>query len=289
MSKKWLSFLLAATLVAFPLFGCKSNIQATDTPETTAVEEATAPEPEETSDDVDSPDTISSSEDSNTLGWTEFDAVAYPNYVKLYDIPCTVDIELQPGEIQFSEVDDLGRSGRAVGNITAELVQESAGWRTEFAPNSNPSGWGHNEEVEITFPNHAPYHGWMWNRSHLIADSLGGYTHVYNEDGSINEDESTTPKTNLVTGTRTQNVGDNDGEGGMAFFERKTVDWLNNHPEDTVWYSARPVYEGDELVPRSVIVSLTNPDHTFEYVGEVFNAANGYTIDYTNGTFAQAE
>lgn len=270
MSKRKLFFLALALLL---LSGCAKPQETTPAIEEQSVE-------------------ISATEaaitNSNTLTYTEFDANEYPNYVKLYDIPCTVDIELKPGEVQFSELDELGRSGRAVANVDFDLVEESKGWRTEFASNSDPSGWGHNGEVEIPLEGQNPYRGWFWNRSHLIADSLGGYTHVYNTDGSVNEETSTTPKTNLITGTRTQNVGKNDGNGGMAFFETATRDWLYEHPDDTVWYSARPVYEGDELVPRSVIVSLTNPDHSFELVGEVFNAAEGFDIDYLTGEFAPA-
>lgn len=232
--------------------------------------------------------TETQAEDSNTLSYSAFDASEYPNYVRLYDMPCTIDFELKPGEVTFSPLDELGRSGRAVGRITKELVDESAGWRTEFAPNSDPSGWGHNEKVAITFDDGKTYNGWMYNRSHLIADSLGGYDHVYYSDGSVNQDESTTPKTNLITGTRPQNVGENDGDGGMQYFETMVVDYLNEHPDKNVWYSARPVYEGTELLPRSVIVSLKSSDGELEAVGEVFNAAQGYVIDYQTGTFTAA-
>jgi DNA-entry nuclease len=85
--------------------------------------------------------------------------------------------------------------------------EQDAGWREDFAPNSDPVGWGENRIVSIKLYNGKKYKGYLWNRSHLIADSLGGKA----------------IRKNLITGTRMQNVGANDGTGGMAYTERKAV------------------------------------------------------------------
>ena len=39
-----------------------------------------------------------------------------------------------------------------------------------------------------------------------------------------------------------QNVGANDGIGGMAYTERKVVNYLYKHHDVSVYYSAMPVY-----------------------------------------------
>lgn len=134
----------------------------------------------------------------------------------------------------------------------------------------HPSGWGHNAIVDIVQPNGLVYHGYLFNRSHLIAKSLGG----------------TEVAENLVTGTRTQNVGANDGGGGMAYPEGLARAWLDKNPDGTVWYSSTPTYKGTEVVPRSVIVDLVSSDGTLDLELEVYNTAQGYSIDYADGSYA---
>lgn len=80
----------------------------------------------------------------------------------------------------------------------------------------------------------------------------------------------------------------NDGRGGMQYFESAAVEFLEENPQCSVWYSARPVYEGDELVPRSVIVTMRSCNGKLDLCGEVFNAAEGYVIDYSTGQFHAA-
>lgn len=208
----------------------------------------------------------------------EFDANKYPDYVALSDSKVTNDKDVNAGTIEYSQLDNLGRSGRAVGRITNKMVSDSAGWRAKFAPDVDKklSGWGHNEKVNIDLGSKS-YSGYFWNRSHLISDSLGGYNHH----------DNTTHVENLITGTRTQNVGKNDGNGGMAYFETRTVSYINSHPNVTVWYSAEPVFVGNELICRGVNVKVLSSDGNLDMQGYVFNSANGYNINYLDGTFTK--
>ena len=72
----------------------------------------------------------------------------------------------------------------------------------------DPAGWDDNEKVSIELVGGRVYHGYLFNRSHLLAKSLG----------------STETLANLITATRTQNVGSNNaggtGMGGMAYTEQ---------------------------------------------------------------------
>ena len=112
----------------------------------------------------------------NSEGWTEFDAERYPDYYRIIDKPCDVDVELPAGVIQYGEPDALGRTTRVVANVTPDMVEESKGWRAGFASDADDiSGWGHNQKVTIPLGNGKTYNGWFWNRSHLLADALGGY------------------------------------------------------------------------------------------------------------------
>lgn len=203
--------------------------------------------------------------------WTAWDAQAYPDYYRVVGT-AVVDVELAPGEARYEGLDGLGRTGRVAALVTSEMAQAGSDREREDISDIHPSGWGHNEEVVIAMPDGSDYHGYLFNRSHLLAKSLGGDDAAYN----------------LVTGTRAQNVGDNRGQdGGMAYPEGLAREWLRDHPQGTVYYSATPVYEGDELVPRSVIVDVRSSDATLDLEVEVFNAAAGFEIDYATGEFRE--
>ena len=189
-----------------------------------------------------------------------------PNYVVKVG-KAKVKNKPKKGKIKYSKLDKYGRTGRVVGNITYKMVKKSAGWREEFAPGSDPSGWGQNQKVAIQLYNGRTYHGYLWNRSHLIADSLGGKA----------------IRKNLITGTRMQNVGANDGKGGMAYSERKVVDYLYKHHKASVYYSATPVYKKKEKIPRSVIVDFKSSDGKLNERVIVYNAAKGFKLDYKKG------
>lgn len=191
-----------------------------------------------------------------------------------------IDYEATAGEIDYCDLDELGRTVCAYGKLTSTM-REQAQAREKLDINVDPSGWPeHNDEVEIPALDEVEgsrdYHGWMMNRSHLIADSLGGSVDVEN----------------LVTGTRMQNVGSRqvDGQyaGGMAYTELMARSYLDNNDGDTcpLYYAATPVYSGDELVPRTVIVDIQSCDKSIDERVEVSNTANGWEINYFDGSYA---
>lgn len=176
-----------------------------------------------------------------------------------------------PGEYIYTGIDNLGRTTAAYALITkADYNRELAEKREEFGKDVDTiSGWGHNTKVKLCFPSGKEYNGYFYNRSHLIADSLGGKP----------------TKDNLVTGSRFQNVGDNNG-GGMGYIETKARDWLSRTGNDaTLYYCVTPVYIGNELVPRSVYVDAKSSDGSINEHVEVFNVSgdSSYSIDYMTG------
>lgn len=76
-----------------------------------------------------------------------------------------------------------------------------------------------------------------------------------------------------------------DAKGGMRYSEIKAQEWLEANHDGTLYYGAKPVYEGNELVPRTVIVSMLSSDGTIDEKVIVFNSANGFEINYADGTF----
>lgn len=77
------------------------------------------------------------------------------------------------------------------------------------------------------------YRGYLYNKSHLLAWSLGGDMQTHN----------------VILGTRAQNVGTNNQRdpGGMAYTEALTRNYLNSHRDDAVAYQAIPVYVRIEI------------------------------------------
>ncbi|AAL98274.1 TPA: streptodornase A [Streptococcus pyogenes] len=197
-------------------------------------------------------------------------------------------------DIQYSILDGYGRSGEAYGVITKDMIDMSAGYREKWESKPEPSGWysyffkntnqratesdykhspknvskiSNNIKASIPLSNGRTRHGYLFDRSHLIADSLGGRPF----------------RNNLITGTRTQNVGNNDRKGGMQYIENKVLDHIKKNPKVHVYYKATPVYQGSELLPRVVLVSALSSDGTIDETVRVFNAVAGFNIDYQNG------
>lgn len=184
-----------------------------------------------------------------------------------------------PGNVEYCPLDELDRAVCAYGELTSSQRQDAQS-RGRQAIDVEPVGWSNNDEVDIPplegVEGSDGYHGWFWNRSHMLADSLGG-------DPSAE---------NLITGTRTQNVGstqtDGEASGGMAYTERIARDYLDTQDGDScpLYYAAAPRYSGSELVPRTVIVDIQSCDKSIDSRVEVANTANGFQIDYATGEYA---
>lgn len=188
-----------------------------------------------------------------------------------------VDYDPAPGKYVYTGLDELGRTRAAYACITpADYNREKSEEREEFGADADKlSGWGYNEKVSVTFPNGKTYNGYFYNRSHLIADSLGGDP----------------TRENLITGSRYQNVGQ-DNKGGMAYCENKARDWLKAADDgEYLYYAVTPAYIGDEAVCRSVFVDMKSSDGDIDEHVEVFNVSgsidNNLKIDYITGNIMQ--
>ena len=71
------------------------------------------------------------------VAYTEWDADEYPEYYRVVG-PAVVDVELEPGELCYEGLDELGRTGRAVANITPEMAEEGSR-STSRCPTETPT------------------------------------------------------------------------------------------------------------------------------------------------------
>lgn len=169
--------------------------------------------------------------------------------------------------INYGGLDGLGRPTYATAKITKAIIDKE---KTENRQpiDVNPSGWpSHNPKKKIINSDGSVYNGYFYNRSHMIADSLGGDAIVEN----------------LTTGTRSQNVGGIDHNGGMAYMENKIRDYFKHHDDGYIYYTVQNEYKNDELIPRYSIVNAKSSDGVIDECVKVLNIAHGYTIDYITG------
>lgn len=163
----------------------------------------------------------------------------------------------------YSELDDLGRVQYAFALLDESLMPEDGEERGDIS-SVKPTGW---VQAKYDFINNG---GWLYNRCHLIAWSLAG------ENAN---------KNNLMTGTRYFNVS------GMLPFEMEVLGYLDSNPGSHVLYRATPVFDGDELLARGLLLEAYSTDDGGEVCTcvYIFNVQPEVIIDYATGGSHAAE
>ncbi len=178
-------------------------------------------------------------------------------YVEINNnIPTFTDEEKTVESFEFySELDELGRCGYAIANISKDIMPTT---KRESIGMIKPSGW---KTVRYDDLVDGKY---LYNRCHLIGYQLAG--------------ENANEK-NLITGTRYMNVE------GMLPFENEVDDYVDetgNH----VLYRVTPIFEGDNLIASGVHMEAYSVEDAGEGVSfnvYVYNVQPGITIDYATG------
>ena len=188
----------------------------------------------------------------------------------------------------YDKLDSLGRATMASALINKNiLVTQNGKGRPPFSSSlviagertpsrftdkweNVPGSKSNNQKVNLKMAK-SSYNGWLYNKSHLLAWSLGGDMNDHN----------------LILGTRAQNVGSNNSKepGGMSYIETKTRDYLYANDKAMVLYTAIPVYNGDELLPRAVYVEAYDIDNPSKFsIGTwTSNQQQGVSINYNTG------
>ncbi|MBS5334196.1 MAG: DNA/RNA non-specific endonuclease [Anaerovoracaceae bacterium] len=170
------------------------------------------------------------------------------------------DMKKESFEI-YSEFDDKGRCGVAYAKIGRELMPDED---RESIGQIKPSGW-HTVRYDDIIKDK-----YLYNRCHLIGFQLAG--------------ENANEK-NLITGTRYMNVD------GMLPFENEVAEYVRttgNH----VMYRVTPVYDGDDLLAKGVVMEAYSVEDEGEGVSFnvfVYNVQPGINIDYATGESSRAE
>ncbi len=178
-----------------------------------------------------------------------------PFHVINGNVPYFTEDQLSDAAFEtYSALDSLGRCGTTMACIGRELMPTE---ERESISSVIPSGW-------VNVPYEFVDGGYLYNRCHLIGFQLTGE--------NANE-------CNLITGTRYMNVE------GMLPFEDLVADYVwdsGNH----VMYRVTPVFEGDELVCRGVIMeglSVEDDGESVCFNVYVYNVQPGVIINYATG------
>ena len=192
------------------------------------------------------------------LAWEDIPAYAGKPYVVLNGNRPRFSKEIQSRKnayYSFTPRDKLGRCGRAVGRLGPELLPKE---KRKPIGMIKPTGW---QYAKYSFVDGK----YLYNRCHLIAFQLCG------ENAN---------RLNLITGTRYFNVT------GMLPFENRVADFIRNTHKH-VLYSVTPVYRGDDLVARGVVMeawSVEDDGKGVHFNVFVYNVQPGVVINYADGT-----
>lgn len=178
---------------------------------------------------------------------------------------------LKTGGHRFS-ADSQSRPSTARAKLTYRQYAVSRGSRQ--GDPKEPYAWpSTNPIVAISYASTGrTYHGYLWNRSHSIGDSLLGA-------------DSYESSNNFTTGTRPQNVGA-DQDGGMRYAEETVENYWTSHAntDQTVYYQTTPLYHGNESMPRGSVIDIKSTDGVLDTEIAVINDAEGIKINYNDGS-----
>ncbi|HFI0783633.1 TPA: DNA/RNA non-specific endonuclease [Streptococcus suis] len=188
-------------------------------------------------------------------------------------------------QLVLGEFDNLGRATSA--HIQLQDKDEPKK-RREPKIKYNPVGW-HN--YKLAYGNQGKK-SWLFNRGHLIG---------YQFSGLKDEGKNLVPLTAWTNSGHYKGTNSNNSEG-MLYYEKRLDSWLAIHPNFWLDYQVKPIYTGNELMPRQVVLQYVGLDESGNLINIQFsgskesvdsngittvvleNYSKNATIDYLKGT-----
>lgn len=213
---------------------------------------------------------VSQSVSETPSGTTSFDYSMVPEYTGSASVAINNNVpffnadEKAAGTSSFetySELDDLRRCGTAYACIGKDIMPTEERGQIGMV---KPTGW-HTVKYDCVDGKY------LYNRCHLIAYCLAG--------------ENANEK-NLITGTRYLNIE------GMLPYETLTAKYMDNNPDNHVLYRVTPVFIGNELVARGVLMegySVEDNGAGVNFCVFCYNVQPDVEINYTDGESSQKD
>ena len=163
--------------------------------------------------------------------------------------------------IYLSELDELERCGTCIGLFSNSTLPTEA--RGEIG-HIKPSGW-HTVKYDKSVISEL----YLYNRCHLLMYAVSG----------INDDTR-----NLITGTRQFNLD-------MLELENQVLDTLKYDESARLLYRVTPLFEGDNLVAKGVLMEAMclGDEEGLSFCMFIYNVQDGIVIDYATGESALAQ
>ena len=162
--------------------------------------------------------------------------------------------------IYLSELDGLGRCGTCIGLFSNSTLPTEA--RGEIG-HIKPTGWHTAKYDKSVIPEM-----YLYNRCHLLMYAVSG----------LNDDTR-----NLITGTRQFNLD-------MLELENQVLDTLKYDESARMLYRVTPLFEGDNLVAKGVLMEAMclGDEDGLSFCMFIYNVQDGIVIDYATGESALA-
>lgn len=163
--------------------------------------------------------------------------------------------------IYLSELDELERCGTCIGLFSNSTLPTEQ--RGEIG-HIKPSGW-HTVKYDKSVISEL----YLYNRCHLLMYAVSG----------INDDIR-----NLITGTRQFNLD-------MLELENQVLDKLRYDESARLLYRVTPLFEGDNLVAKGVLMEAMSlgDENGLSFCVFIYNVQDGIVIDYATGESALAQ
>lgn len=193
--------------------------------------------------------------DYNSLPAYNGEAYTVVNDNKPYFYPDYMVPKTYTSYATYGDLDQLGRCTETFAIIGKDIMPTEPRGSIKDV---KPTGW---KIGKYDFVNGK----YLYNRCHLIGYQLTG--------------ENANPK-NLITGTRYLNVD------GMLPFENLIAGYLKANSQAHVAYRVTPIFIGDELVARGVLMeamSLEDSGEAVMFNVFCYNVQPGVEIDYNTG------
>lgn len=182
----------------------------------------------------------------------------------------------------YSSLDKKGRTKSVISSITIDTLNNINN-RPPFKSNIVLAGQYYNAIFDgkkwirnNSESNNRNINGWIFNKSHLLAYSLGGDNEVHN----------------LIWGTREQNIGTNETNfsGGMSYIENMTKKYIRENKESNILYQVVPIYnKSNHIVPKYVYVQATDLNNKNKYNKAIItiNRTKKGIINYEKGNIIE--
>ncbi len=172
------------------------------------------------------------------------------------NIPAFTEDDYTTESFKYNDpLDSLGRVGVALSSMCFDDMPDYE--RDDL--DTEPTGWIQNRYDTSIVPR-----GWLYERAHLR-----GFQFMGDQDDPLN----------LLTGTEELN------NPTMLSFENITADHMKEYRDHHIMYRVTPIFIGDELLARGVVMEsdCIECDEEADYAVFVYNRQPGITLDYRTG------